>query len=172
MSDKLNRRDFIKKSAIGVVAGGAMISGFNITNLLANSSGKAKAVFTKSGDDIVVTLADKKNKPLTLIGGSLIVNDETILIHTSQTQFTALSLICAHKGCTVEKDGDKFVCPCHGSEYTLNGKVTTGPSKKDLIIYETVYDAEKNTVTIKMTAGEKKEEKKEVIQDSTKVKDK
>jgi cytochrome b6-f complex iron-sulfur subunit len=151
MPDKLTRRDFIKKSAIGVAAGSAAISGINITNLFADTSKKAYAAISRTGDDIIVNLADEKNKALSTVGGSMNVNDETILIRSSQTQFMALSLICTHKGCTVEKDGSKFVCPCHGSEYTLDGKVTQGPSKTDLKTYETSYDEAKNTVTVMMS---------------------
>src|SRR4030095_1254182 len=106
------------------------------------------------------------------------VNDEIMLIRKSETEFLAVKTICTHKGCDVDLEGSKFVCPCHGSEYTLEGKVTQGPSKSDLKTYETSYDADKNTVTVMM--GGKKEMKKEEVQkdstktiiDSTKVKDK
>jgi Rieske Fe-S protein len=36
-------------------------------------------------------------------------------------------------GCKIDKlEGDRFVCPCHGSEYDLNGKVIKGPAYKNL----------------------------------------
>jgi cytochrome b6-f complex iron-sulfur subunit len=54
-----------------------------------------------------------------------------IVIHTA-SGFTALSLVCTHLGCTVESQSDGFVCPCHGSRYDPQGKVTRGPAQKPL----------------------------------------
>jgi|SRR4030095_1193912 len=156
-SGKISRRDFIRTSALGVVAGGTILSSMNL-NVLAGTSAK-KAVFRKSGDDIVVKLSD--NAPLSKVGGNVKVNDEIMLIRKSETEFLAVKTICTHKGCDVDLEGDKFVCPCHGSEYTLEGKVTQGPSKADLKTFETIFDSEKGIVTIQMTAGtEKKDDTK------------
>ena len=158
MSKKINRRDFIKKSAIGVAAGSALIYGLDVNKLLANTGKYAKAAISRAGDDdkIVVNLADSKNAALTTVGGTMMLNDETILIRNSSTQFAAISLICTHKGCTVEKSGEKFVCPCHGSEYTIDGKVTQGPAKTDLKRFEAMFDSTANTVTVTIVKKEVK----------------
>jgi cytochrome b6-f complex iron-sulfur subunit len=44
----------------------------------------------------------------------------------------ALSTRCKHRGCQVEPEADRFVCPCHGSEYTLDGAVLKGPTQRPL----------------------------------------
>ena len=47
---------------------------------------------------------------------------------------TAYTLVCTHRGCTVnvpDKEGT-LLCPCHGSRYAADGKVTGGPARKDL----------------------------------------
>ena len=162
MAGKLSRRDFLKKSAVGVVVGAVALSSLDLGKLAAASK---NASFKRSGDDIVIKLSDPKNADLAKVGGSVLLDDDNILIRTSQSQFLAVNLICKHKGCTVELQGDKFVCPCHGSEYTLEGKVTTGPAKTNLKTWDTTYDSDKGTVTVKMGASEKKE-----INDTTKVK--
>jgi Rieske Fe-S protein len=146
MSGKITRRDFLVKSALGVVAGGAVLSSINL-EAFAKAPG-AKGVAKKSGDDFVVKLSD--NATLDKVGGSIKVNDELMLIRKSEIEFLAVRTICSHKGCDVDLDGNKFICPCHGSEYTLEGKVTQGPAKQDLKTFETVFDSEKGTVTIKM----------------------
>ncbi|HMQ77997.1 MAG TPA: ubiquinol-cytochrome c reductase iron-sulfur subunit [Ignavibacteria bacterium] len=146
MAGKLSRRDFIKRSAVGVIASGAMLSTINI-EALTRSAVAAKAVFRKSGDDVVVKLSE--NAALTKAGGSVKINDELMLIRSSETSFLAVRTICTHKGCDVELEGDKFVCPCHGSEYTMDGKVTQGPAKTNLKTFETIFDSDKGTVTIK-----------------------
>lgn len=48
--------------------------------------------------------------------------------------YTAISMKCTHLGCTVEKPGDTFQCPCHGSRFDENGKLTRGPATRDLPI--------------------------------------
>ena len=148
MSNKITRRDFIKKSAFGVIAGSAVLSSFDINKLTAKSAfGKVYNV----GEDKVIKLSE--NKDLANVGGNIRVTDEVLLIRISLTQFAAVKTICTHKGCDVDLSGDKFVCPCHGSEYQLDGKVTTGPAKSNLKSYDTVYDSDKGTVTIKGLAG-------------------
>ena len=145
MSEKISRRDFIKRSAIGVVVGGTVLSSLNL-EAYAKAPAK-KGIAKKTGDDLVVKLSE--NAELTKTGGTVKVNDELMLVRTSETEFLAVRTVCTHKGCDVELQGDKFVCPCHGSEYTITGKVTEGPSTTNLKTFETVFDSDKGTVTIK-----------------------
>jgi len=151
MADKISRRDFIKRSAVGVVIGGAAISGLNLDAFSAQSS--KKAVFKRSGDDLLVKLSD--NPALGTVGGAVTVADDIMLIRTDESKFIAVSTICRHKGCTVELEGEKFVCPCHGSEYTKEGKVTQGPAKTDLKAFETMFDSKSGQVTIKTPTTDK-----------------
>ena len=46
--------------------------------------------------------------------------------------FQALSLVCPHLGCLVDAKKDRFVCPCHGSEFNLDGSLKKGPSDRAL----------------------------------------
>ena len=48
---------------------------------------------------------------------------------------TALSPICTHLGCTVEIQGPRLVCPCHGSTYDRSGEVLVGPAVRRLKQY-------------------------------------
>lgn len=54
-----------------------------------------------------------------------------ILQHTEQG-FSALSLVCTHLGCSVEKEAQGFACPCHGSRFDADGNVMHGPAAKGL----------------------------------------
>ena len=47
-------------------------------------------------------------------------------------RFAALSPICTHRGCTVEIEGARLVCPCHGSTYDREGAVLRGPAERAL----------------------------------------
>jgi cytochrome b6-f complex iron-sulfur subunit len=65
--------------------------------------------------------------------GSMTVldNAEAVLIH-SASGFKALSLICPHLGCIVEKVPSGFACPCHGSRFSDDGALQKGPANKPM----------------------------------------
>eukprot|EP01039_Chlorochromonas_danica_P005671 gene5671-6253_t len=48
----------------------------------------------------------------------------------------ALNAVCTHLGCVVpwNKAENKFMCPCHGSQYDKNGKVVRGPAPLSLAL--------------------------------------
>ncbi len=51
----------------------------------------------------------------------------------------AFSSICPHLGCSVDylPDSNTFNCPCHGSVFTKDGEVVSGPSPRPLDRLET-----------------------------------
>lgn len=50
----------------------------------------------------------------------------------------AVSRICTHLGCRINFLEDKQIieCPCHQSRFTPQGKLISGPAKKDLPTYK------------------------------------
>jgi len=44
----------------------------------------------------------------------------------------AISTICPHLGCIVKPTSHGFECPCHGSAFAPDGRVTKGPSPRAL----------------------------------------
>ena len=53
----------------------------------------------------------------------------------------AMTAICTHQGCTVNGwNGSVFPCPCHGSQYNLNGAVVQGPATLPLNHFEVTTD--------------------------------
>src|SRR5882724_8525321 len=57
----------------------------------------------------------------------------------------AVSAICTHRNCKLDAERDKtFYCPCHGSTFDVNGKVTQGPARRDLPVYATAIDEHGN----------------------------
>jgi glycine/D-amino acid oxidase-like deaminating enzyme/nitrite reductase/ring-hydroxylating ferredoxin subunit len=53
---------------------------------------------------------------------------------------TAVSAVCRHVGCLVSFNRAErtWDCPCHGSRYTLEGRVIQGPSLRDLELRTTI----------------------------------
>lgn len=57
----------------------------------------------------------------------------------------AISAICTHRHCKLDAEPDRtFYCPCHGSTFDAAGKVTQGPARRDLPVFETSADADGN----------------------------
>ena len=56
------------------------------------------------------------------------------VVKTAAGDTVAYSPQCTHLGCAYhwEEASNKFVCPCHGSEFSLDGKVLTGPAPRPL----------------------------------------
>jgi Rieske Fe-S protein len=58
--------------------------------------------------------------------------DPLYVLRLEDGQFAVLSPICTHQGCTVDIQGARLVCPCHGSTYDREGKVLRGPAPRAL----------------------------------------
>ncbi len=57
---------------------------------------------------------------------------KTLLRRHSEEEVLAISLVCTHLGCTVNRIETGFLCPCHGSQYDGDGNVVGGPAPKTL----------------------------------------
>lgn len=64
-------------------------------------------------------------------------SDRPVFLHrTAEGAYVAVLAECTHRRCLPEPAGDRLVCPCHGSEYTLSGEVVEGPAERDLPRFE------------------------------------
>ena len=74
-------------------------------------------------------------KPANLAPGTVLVLPEqkAFVVRTADGVF-ALSATCTHLGCLTqyERDQNRIFCPCHGSRYDAEGRVTNGPAPKSL----------------------------------------
>jgi len=63
-----------------------------------------------------------------------IPNGRFYLARLKDGTFLALSRTCTHLGCSVlwNEEKRRFVCPCHGSAFELNGTVITPPAPRPL----------------------------------------
>jgi menaquinol-cytochrome c reductase iron-sulfur subunit len=59
------------------------------------------------------------------------------VVRTSEDNVVAYSPQCTHLGCAYhwEESGNEFVCPCHGSRFSIDGKVLAGPASRPLDRY-------------------------------------
>lgn len=59
--------------------------------------------------------------------------EKQVRIVSTEQGIAAMSLVCTHLGCIVEEAEGGFSCPCHGSKFNVEGKVTGGPAPRGLM---------------------------------------
>jgi cytochrome b6-f complex iron-sulfur subunit len=86
-----------------------------------------------------VVLSQEDSAKLLASEGSLVVEPKgaggkIVVVHGSDGSLHAVGAACTHMGCPVEYDKGLggFRCPCHGSEFGLDGHVIKGPATRPL----------------------------------------
>ncbi len=61
----------------------------------------------------------------------------TWLVKTDEHTVVAFNPACTHLGCAYHWDNgaDRFICPCHASAFSIDGKVLAGPAPRPLDRY-------------------------------------
>jgi len=110
----MKRRNFLS-SIIGFLI--FLVGGKLIWDFL-NFSLKKRQILTISLDQIT-------SRP-TVING--------VILWRENNEFQVFSSHCTHLGCILKYDENSgiFKCPCHGSEFSINGNVIKGPARKRL----------------------------------------
>lgn len=72
-----------------------------------------------------------------------------LIVRRSAEEYVALSMQCTHEGCPINPPvRGVIMCPCHGSQFDLNGQVRRGPAQYPLGRYESVYHPANKTLTV------------------------
>lgn len=143
--EETSRRDFL---CLGAAAAAAACGGCAVL-------GSRKAAVTTEPRQGVIRLTKEQSAALLASEGSILVKpkgfrDKILVVHLTDSALYAVSAVCTHKGCTVtyNEDVGRIDCPCHGSQYALDGSVTQGPAKRPLKRYEVT--TENGQVLIKL----------------------
>jgi Rieske Fe-S protein len=94
----------------------------------------------------------KKNAALAKVGGVVEIglsDGSTIAVvrtAAGNKGLVAMNLACTHQGVPVAQVGNKFVCPAHGSQFGLDGKVIQGPAQQGLYKYPLTATATTATI--------------------------
>ena len=69
----------------------------------------------------------------------------TWLVRTNEDSVVAYDPACTHLGCAYHWDttAKLFECPCHGSSFALDGRVTAGPAPRALDRYAAKIEGQK-----------------------------
>lgn len=133
----LTRRDFCAhtcRAAAALTLGGAAACGGKSPTSPSGAPPLGSVSATVAGR--VVTVAVDAASAIGTVGGAAVVQTGlgTFLVsRTSTAGFTVLTATCTHEACTVTGfEGGRYVCPCHGSQYSTSGDVLQGPAPRAL----------------------------------------
>lgn len=119
------------------------LAGFTAGAFILGSSLSGCGSGTKSSADSL--------KVADLQPGSLHVLSSDVAVARDARGAYAISTVCTHEGCSLEDNSQTITaglrCPCHGSTFDGNGKVTKGPAREDLQHYELTIAAD-GTITV------------------------
>jgi nitrite reductase/ring-hydroxylating ferredoxin subunit len=66
-------------------------------------------------------------------GGTVFPAQRVVVTQPVAGTFRGLSAVCTHQGCLVNEASDGPIdCPCHGSQFTLDGADANGPAEEPL----------------------------------------
>ena len=147
----LGRRQFMNLLTFGAVTGVALgalypVVRYFIPTREAGLSGGALAL-DELGNPIAasVWLASHPEGDRSLVQG--LKGDPTYLIVEGEGAIGAIGLnaICTHLGCVVPWNSgeNKFICPCHGSQYDPEGAVVRGPAPLPLALAHVAVQGER-----------------------------
>ncbi len=141
---KLSRRNFFKAATIGIGTAITFLLGYplidsivskgkvfadkvysklvpirNIPNSFSPVKKPSKFNFTKTDRDAYI---------------KTIKQEDVWVVKKSSSELTTFSPICPHLGCRYNwnQERELFICPCHNSIFTIEGKVVSGPAPRGL----------------------------------------
>ncbi len=135
----MERRDFIKNCSI-LCAGGiglsALIQSCGSIHYAVSSMDRNKIKVHKT-EFINAKQVERK---------FVVVRSETlqfpICVYKLNDTYSAVYMQCTHQGCELNPNKNSLVCPCHGSEFSTDGKVQNPPADKDLKQFKIITDNE------------------------------
>ena len=137
------RREFMR-SAAGLIVGGA------VAPLVSSCRGDPTRDWTFRATIDVAALSSDGQGLVSKAPGT--DGAPILVIRTGPNRYNALSVQCTHEGCPVNPPVNGVItCPCHGSQYNLDGSVRHGPAQFALTRYLTSYDR----ATRRLIVGEK-----------------
>ena len=102
----------------------------------------------------VVSVNVDAASPLASVGGAALVRASAgpgsfLVVRTGQDTFNAMTAVCTHEACEVTGfQSSRFVCPCHGSQYSTSGTVQAGPATQALRMFPTQFTNSVLTITV------------------------
>lgn len=142
----ITRRVFVRA---GIAAAGACYAAalsYPIYQYLAAAAQKAEAEAAVKE----VTLNDVEKLPVPSALMFKFNGRPALLIRHAESEWTAMSAVCTHLGCTVQYEPAKneIFCACHGGVYNANtGANISGPPPKPLTLFHVAVNQGKAVIS-------------------------
>lgn len=132
MSDQPSRRSFLSAAALAAVAVPTVVAcGRKTADVPNPGTVIAQLDAVPDGGTVVV----------------LTVNGDPVVLTRDGESVSAYSGICPHQGCSVRKEPEYILCPCHNSKFDWDGSLISGIANAPLApIAVTIEDGEIITV--------------------------
>ena len=156
---RLTRRSFVVRAIAGIGGLIAVIVGVPVAGFAAMPFFRSKTPIRLLSDSVAPTLrssdwasagalSEYKVGVPKLAPLQRTVNDgwnsgtETVVVYVvreTDTDVTAFDIHCTHLGCPLSysSGAQRFVCPCHGGTFDIEGLVMGGPPPRPMMRYET-----------------------------------
>jgi cytochrome b6-f complex iron-sulfur subunit len=146
----LSRRQFMNLLTFGTITGTALGALYPIVKYFippsSGPSGGGVVAKDALGNDLVLSqlLASHAVGDRVLAQG--LKGDPTYVVVETQEEIApyGINAVCTHLGCVVpwNSSANRFICPCHGSQYDNAGKVVRGPAPRSLALVHTETTAD------------------------------
>jgi cytochrome b6-f complex iron-sulfur subunit len=161
---KITRKEFFLKSLKGAAliavtpVIGTAIEGCKSSNPFgpgSGGSGSGLATINVSESNGTIILPIESSSPLAKTGSVALLQNSNypVLVNRKNSDaFEAMSAICTHQGCLVsdyDSSKQEFICPCHGSRFSLTGQVDQGPAYYPLPQYQTQFQNNQLVIKVK-----------------------
>ncbi len=133
-----SRRGFFKIAISTLGALYALVLGIPFLRTIISSAPLKKLSFTEAGNFNSLPVGQPTGLNFEMRSADAYLSQEVTrsvwVIKHSDTEATVFSPICPHLGCHYKWDPQTrhFECPCHGSVFTIAGKVIGGPAPRPL----------------------------------------
>jgi len=131
IADKKDRRNFLQR--LSALLGFLAIAEF-LSIGLAFFNSKPRKALAKGNEHYFIAgnIEDFPPGSVTPFAGA-----RFFLVRLKDGGFMALSLRCSHLGCAINwhNKQDRFICPCHASQFDKTGNVLSAPAPRALDYY-------------------------------------
>lgn len=125
-----SRRDFIKRFSVWAAVSAGVLASISLLRQFVPRLSRHQKRFK---------IGRKNNYPVNTF---TYLTDRQLFVYRDHEGIRAVSAVCTHLGCIIEKSDEGFQCPCHGSCYNEDGEVLSGAASKDLPWFELEKDVD------------------------------
>lgn len=145
-----SRRDFIKTVSTGTIALGC---GVAVVNLLQGCTAIRYVEGAIDQDKIRINKNEFLEQNFVIVTSKDLPAPIYVVKSKKDEKYSAFLMLCTHLNCELRPTGSFLSCPCHGSEFSNEGKVLQGPASTALAYY--VITEEEKEISIDLNKLEK-----------------